>query len=124
MFNATTIMKCSREFAGDDLLVKTFEALDQVPTVETVKQLYRFIVEAFGRDDSSQVAKRFWRPVAFYLANNGVSKTELSQIRRPYPIYGEPGFRSILDEMYEEGHDVPEHLLSPTTKRRNQLVEN
>lgn len=120
MFNATTIMKCSREFAGDDLLVKTFATLNQVPTTETVKKLYRFIVETFGRDDSSEVAKRFWPPVAFYLANNGVNKNELSQIRRPYPVYGEPGFFSILDQMYLEGHDVPEHLLSPTTKRRSQ----
>jgi hypothetical protein len=106
MFNTTTIMKCSRDSLDDDLLVKTFEALDQVPTPEMVKQLYRFIVETFGRDDSSGVAKRFWPPVALYLANNGVSKTDLAKLRRPFPLYGEPGFKSVLEEFKEQGWDI------------------
>jgi hypothetical protein len=121
--DAVKFMRLSEEFAGDDVLTKALEAFDQQLTVETATKLYKFVVKTYGRDDASEVSKKFWVPVSHYLISNGVSKSELSQIRRPTPIYGEPGFKSILDEMYLEGHDVPEHLLSSTTKRRNQFVE-
>jgi hypothetical protein len=104
MFSAMTLVKMSREFAGDDLMNR---ALDGEPaTVESVSELYRFVVEHFGRDTESGVSKKFWIPCGFFLANAGLGREQLQKVRRPYPIYGEPGFRSILDELKEEQPDL------------------
>jgi hypothetical protein len=104
MYDTMTLMKLSREFAGDDLLNRALDG--QLATVESVSELYRFVVEKFGRDTDSGVAKKFWSPCGYFLANAGLSKEKLQKIRRPFPVYGEPGFRSILDEMKDEGWDV------------------
>ena len=104
MYNTMTLMKLAREFAGDDLLNRALEGQPQ--SVETVSELYKFVVQHFGRDSDSDIAKKFWAPCGFVLANAGLSRQELQKLRRPFPIYGEPGFRSILDEMRDEGWDV------------------
>lgn len=119
MHNAIALMKLAREFAGDDLLNRALEG--EAITAESVSGVYFFIAQHFGRDTESEVAKKFWVPVFYFLSKAGLTKEQLQKIRRPFPVGGEPGFRSILDEMYDEGHDVPEELLSPTTKRRSQL---
>lgn len=104
MYNTMALMKLTHEFAGDDLLTRALEG--QPATVESVSELYRFVVQQFGRDTDSNVAKSFWVPCGYFLANAGLTKEELQRVRRPFPIYGEPGFRSILDEMRDEGWDV------------------
>jgi hypothetical protein len=110
MYDVFTIVKLSREFAGDDLLTR---ALDGTPqTVDTVSELYAFVVRYFGRDSESDTSKRFWACCAYYLASQGWTKDQLSKLRRPFPVYGEPGFLSIFDEMAAEGHDIPANLLS------------
>jgi hypothetical protein len=101
MYNIMSLLNLAREFAGDDLLNR---ALNGEPTtVESVSQLYRFIVQHFGRDTESDVAKKFWVPCCYFLANAGLSRQELQKLRRPFPVYGEPGFKSIFDEMLENG---------------------
>jgi hypothetical protein len=101
VYDLAVLTKLAREHAGDDLLNRTLDG--QPKTVEVVSELYRFVVKTFGRDTESDVAKKFWIPCCYFLANAGLTKQELQKLRRPFPIYGEPGFRSIFDEMLENG---------------------
>lgn len=110
MLDMIALMKLAREFTGNDLLNRALEG--EPMTVESVSELYKFVVRNFGRDTESDTSKKYWACCAYYLANAGLTKEQLGTLRRPYPIFGEPGFRSILDEMAAEGHDVPAHLLS------------
>jgi len=98
------VMKLAREFSGEQLLDETLSGESR--SVEAVSAIYRFVVQHFGRDTESDVAKKFWPVCAMYLAGAGVTKEQLQKLRRPYPVYGEPGFRSILDEMREERPDL------------------
>lgn len=99
--NTYKLLKLSRECAGDDLLNRALD--DEPATVESVSELYKFVVLQFGRDTNSEVSKKFWIPCGYFLANAGLTKEQLTKIRRPYPIFGEPGFKSIFDEMLEDG---------------------
>lgn len=101
MFDAMELMKVASEFAGDDLLNRTLDG--QVHSIEIVSELYKFVAQNFGRDTESNVAKKYWQCCGTYLASAGLTKSQLQKIRRPFPVYGEPGFRSILDEMRDEG---------------------
>jgi hypothetical protein len=97
-------MKLSRDTTIEDLLEV---ALDGEPkTVSAVSDLYLFVVQSFGRDTDSDVAKKYWQACGTFLANAGFTKEPLQKVRRPFPVYGEPGFKSILDEMREEGHAI------------------
>jgi hypothetical protein len=98
------VMKLAREFSGDQLLDETLAG--EPRTVEAVCATYKFVVQHFGRDTESDVSKKFWPVCAMYLASMGFTKEQLQKIRRPYPVYGEPGFTSILDEMREERPDL------------------
>ena len=104
MYKVMTLLKLAREFAGDDLLTAALDGKPRSP--DTVSELYLAVVQNFGRDSESDVARKYWIACGTYLANAGFTKEDLQKLRRPYPVYGEPGFRSILDEMREEGYDV------------------
>jgi len=104
MYKVITLLKLAREFAGDDLLTAALDGKPRSP--DTVSELYLSAVQNFGRDTQSDVTRKYWIACGTYLANAGLAKEELQKLRRPHPVSGEPGFRSILDEMREEGHDV------------------
>jgi hypothetical protein len=98
------VLKLSREFAGDQLLD---EALAGEPrSIDSVSSIYEFVCRHFGRDTESDVSKKFWPICATYLASMGFTKEQLQKLRRPFPVFGEPGFKSILDEMREERPDL------------------
>ncbi len=98
------VLKLSREFSGDQLLD---EALAGEPrSVEAVSSIYEFVCQHFGRDTDSDVSLKFWIVCGTYLVSMGVTREELQNLRRPYPRFGEPGFKSILDEMREERPDL------------------
>jgi hypothetical protein len=103
MYDVITLVKLAREFVGDDLLNAAF---DGSQSVDKVSELYSFVVQNFARDTESDVAKKYWQCCATYLASQGLTKEQLQKLRRPYPVYGEPGFKSILDEMREEGWEI------------------
>jgi len=98
------VMKLAREFPGDPLLDECL--VGEPRSVEAVSAIYRFVVQHFGRDTESDISKKFWPGCAMYLASAGFTKEQLQKLRRPYPVYGEPGFRSVLDEMREELPDL------------------
>jgi hypothetical protein len=103
-YNSVKLMKLSRDNSIEDLLDA---ALDGHPkTVDAVSELYLSVVRVFGRDTESDVSKKFWQACGTFLANAGVTKEQLTKMRRPYPVAGEAGFRSVLDEFREQGWDV------------------
>lgn len=70
-------------------------------TTESLLQLYNFVVRNFGL--SSTVTSRFWGAVGPRLRDAGLTEKRLREIEHPYPLAGEPNFKSVLDEMAEEG---------------------
>jgi hypothetical protein len=98
------VMKLAKNFSDDELLDETLAG--EPRSAEAVSAIYRFVVEHFGRDTESNVSRKFWLVCANYLVSAGYTIEQLQKLRRPYPVYGEPGFRSILDEMREERPDL------------------
>ena len=87
-------------------------ALDgRAKTIESVTKLYAFVLQKFGEGVTtagpagSRTTDDFWQACGAFLRESGMTDEELSKIRYPYPRAGEPGFRSILDEMQDEGGD-------------------
>jgi hypothetical protein len=78
-------------------------------TIESVVKLYNFILRNFGEgittagSTGSSTTDKFWAACSEFLGGSGVTDEELSKIRYPHPLAGSPGFRSVLDEMAEEG---------------------
>jgi hypothetical protein len=103
-YNSVKLMKLSRDNSIEDLLEAALDG--EQKTVDTVSELYLFVVGIFGRDTKSAISQRFWQVCGTYLANAGLTKEQLQKIRRPFPEFGEPGFRSIIDEFRDEGCDV------------------
>ena len=79
-------------------------------TVESVSKLYSFVLRHFGEGVAtagparSSTTDKFWEACSAFLRESGMTDEELSKIRYPYPRAGEPGFRSILDEMGATDH--------------------
>jgi hypothetical protein len=74
-------------------------------TVDSVARLFGFVVKNFGQRESA-VTDKFWAACAPFLEEAGVDAKQLNEIRYPFLEYGQKGFRSILDEMKEEGHEL------------------
>lgn len=89
------LMKIAREKAGDDLIR---EALGQrEKTVSTITSLMSFITKHFGRDGSSTTEK-FWMACQPFLEEAGLDDKQMEAIRRPRKVYGQTGFKSVLEE--------------------------
>jgi len=93
----------SRETSPESLLGEALAGHDR--TVENVKSLFGFIVTNFGQEGSA-VTEKFWRVIEPFLKESGFNDQQLKKIRYPFPKPGDKHFRSILDEMRAEGHDV------------------
>jgi len=96
------LSKLTRESHGEALLAGALAGRER--TVDNVVKLFGFITKYHGQD--SGVADKFWTVVGSFLEEAGLTSQQLHEIRRPYLVYGEPGFKSILDEMREEGHEI------------------
>lgn len=70
-------------------------------SVESVSQLYGFVLRNFGPE--SAITAKFWDASAAFFTTTKLTQNEIEKIRSPFPKPGEPGFRSILDEMESEG---------------------
>jgi hypothetical protein len=100
-----------RKEGAEDLLTEALAGRER--TVKTVTGLMGFINKHIGHND---VTEDYWSACGPFLEESGVSEKELQTIRRPYKVFGDPGFESIFDEMAAEGHDIPAHLLSGAKK--------
>jgi hypothetical protein len=89
----------SRDLSGDKLLDSALAGRDK--SRESVSKLYSFVVKAFGY---GAAADRYWDACSPILGET-MNDTELEKLRNPFPKAGDPGFRSILDEMHDEGRD-------------------
>jgi hypothetical protein len=66
-------------------------------TADSVSRLMRFVITNFGQEGSDTVDK-FWVVAKDFLEEAGVDARQLQSIRRPFPVYGEKGFKSVLEE--------------------------
>ena len=101
------LLEISKNPKIEDLLDAALDGREK--TLESVSKLYSFVLRHFGEGVTtagpagSSTTDKFWVACSAFLRESGVTDEELSKIRYPYPRAGEPGFRSILDEMREEG---------------------
>jgi hypothetical protein len=89
----------ARDVSVDKLLETALAGRDK--SKESVSKLYSFVVKAFGY---GQAADKYWGACSPILSAT-MSNAELEKLRNPFPKAGEPGFRSILDELHDEGRD-------------------
>ncbi len=93
----------------EDLLDAALDGREK--TIESATKLYTFVLQKFGEGITtagpagSRTTDKFWEACSAFLRESGVTDEEFSNIRYPYPRADEPGFRSILDEMHDEGRD-------------------
>jgi hypothetical protein len=66
-------------------------------TFESITKLFGFVMKNFGQD-GSDVTERFWKACEPFLEEAGINEKQMESIRRPFKVYGQPGFRSILEE--------------------------
>jgi hypothetical protein len=66
-------------------------------TVESITKLFGFVVKNFGQDGSN-VTEKYWAACKPFLEEAFLNEKQLAAIRRPFKVYGEPGFKSILEE--------------------------
>jgi hypothetical protein len=103
-FEVMRLMQLSRDESVDDLLSAALAG--RPATIESVSKLYSFVLRWFGDPTGripSTVLRRYWEAVSPFLIEAGLTDEQLENIKNPFPRPGEPGFRSILDEMKEEG---------------------
>jgi hypothetical protein len=98
-FEVMRMMQLSREYGPEDLLDSVLAGREK--KVENVTNLYSFVLRNFG--DVSRVTGKVWEGCSSFLKEAGLSQQQLEQTRGLSPRAGEPGFRSILDEMHDEG---------------------
>jgi hypothetical protein len=89
----------ARDVSVDKLLDAALAGRDK--SKESVAKLYSFVVRAFGYGAATD---KFWEACSPFLGAT-MSNAELAKLRSPFPKAGEPDFRSILDEMHDEGRD-------------------
>jgi hypothetical protein len=98
------LLDISRNPKTEDILDAALDGREK--TVESVSKLYNFVLRHFGDFASNTpdtVVAKFWNACSEFLTASGWTTKQLDELRNPYPKAGEPGFRSILDEMREEG---------------------
>jgi O-acetyl-ADP-ribose deacetylase (regulator of RNase III) len=104
-FEIMRLMTLSRDESVNDLLSAALAG--RPATVESVSKLFHFVLRNFGTDvggnTPSTVTRKYWDACSAFLKDAGLTKQQLDQIHSPFPRAGEPGFRSILDEMHDEG---------------------
>lgn len=94
------------EGAGDELLDEALNGREE--TADNVATLWRMVARAFAASMSLPPGRcrdgwtKYWLACSNFLKNAGWTEKQLNELRHPYPRAGDPGFRSILDEMESE----------------------
>jgi hypothetical protein len=97
----------ARDLSADKLLDAALAGRDK--SRESVTKLYGFVLRNFGEgvttagSTGSSTTDKIWAACSAFLCESGVTDEELSKIRYPYPLAGTSGFRSVFDELAEEG---------------------
>jgi hypothetical protein len=101
------LMDISQNPTIEDLLDAALDGREK--TIESVTKLHTFVLQKFGEGvttagaSGSRTTDKFWEACSEFLRASGMTDEELNRIRYPHPRAGELGFRSILDEMGDEG---------------------
>ena len=96
------LVKLYKDTGPEDLLDAGMNGREKTPG--NVAKFYGVVLQLFGY---GAVADKFWKDACGpYLEDVGLDEKQLEEIRHPFPEHGEKGFRSILDEMKSEGHEI------------------
>lgn len=94
------LMRLAREESLENLLSAALGSREQ--NVESIKKLFHFVLRNFGSDlstyEPSKVTSRYWAACSTFLKDAGLTAEQLEAIHKPFPLAGEPGFESVLDE--------------------------
>ena len=94
------LLYVARDTGSESLLDEALNGREK--SQESVTKLYNFVLKNFGSE--SIVTAKLWDACVVFLRDNTeLTSKELENIHGPFPKAGEPGFRSILDEMHDEG---------------------
>jgi|HubBroStandDraft_2_1064218.scaffolds.fasta_scaffold00704_2 hypothetical protein len=94
------LIEVSRSNGQESLLDAALEGREKSPA--SVAKLFTFVRKNIGEGNATN---KFWNAAAPFLISSGWSAEQLDKLRHPSPAPGTPGFRSILDEMHDEGRD-------------------
>jgi hypothetical protein len=104
-FEIMRLMYLSRNEDISNLLGSALAGREQ--TVTSVTKLFHFVLRNFGTDvggyTPSTVTRKYWNACSTFLKDAGLSTEQLESIHKPFPLAGEPGFESVLDEFREQG---------------------
>ena len=104
-FELMRLMRIAREESLENILFAALAGREQ--TVTSVSKLWNFVLRSFGTDvggyTPSKVAARYWSACSAFLKDAGLTPEQIEGIHKPFPLAGEPGFESILDQCREEG---------------------
>ncbi len=102
-FEIMRLMGLARNTEVGSLLDAALAGREQ--NVESVSKLFAFVLRNFGDFPSnipSTVVEKFWGACSEFLTASGWTAEQLEELRNPFSKAGDPGFRSVLDEL-EEG---------------------
>jgi hypothetical protein len=106
-FEIMRLMQLTRDESIDNLLSAALAGREQ--TVASVTKLFHFCLRNFGTDvggnTPSTVARKYWEACSVFLKDAGLTQKDIEKIHSPFAKPGDPNFRSVLDEMSEEGRD-------------------
>lgn len=105
-FEIMRLMEVSREHVPETLLDAALNGREK--TAASVAKLFGFVLRTYGEttgNTPSRVTAKYWDACSAFLTDAGLTPEQLENIRHPFPLAGEPGFESILDEMHEKGLD-------------------
>jgi hypothetical protein len=92
---------------GDELLDEALNGREK--NADNVAVLWRMVARAFAASMSLPPGRcrdgwtKYWNVCRDFLKTEDWTDEQLKNLRYPNPLPGEPGFRSILDEMSNEG---------------------
>jgi hypothetical protein len=94
------LVELSRSNGLESLLDAALEGREKNPVL--VAKLFVFVRKSFGEGNATT---KYWNACSSFLVSQGWSAEQLDELRNPSLIPGQSGFRSILDEMRDEGRD-------------------
>jgi hypothetical protein len=103
-FEIMRLMKLTRDESVENLIDAALAGREK--NVTSVTKLYHFVLRTFGGTEGytpSTVTRKFWEACSTFLKDAGLTSEQIENIRHPFPVAGEPGFQSVLDEFREQG---------------------
>jgi hypothetical protein len=91
------LIELSRNNGLENLLTAALENRETNPA--SVAKLYAFVRRHIGEGNATT---KYWNACRSFLVSQGWSAEQLDELRNPSPT-GQSGFKSILDQLEEEG---------------------